>query len=429
MMPKIMRYLMGQVEKQEGEAKTSGFARYATIAFVVLLAFVVLYYLGDILMGWSLYSWFFARIHEGAGLNDLLAGAMAVWCMAIVVIALPTLASSFLWKNRRKAILMVATGVSVWFVGFYFLSQPKEGQFFSPITGKAQYRYARARDGTIEIFPLGYRYHPRYGTKLEELSTEAMREYDDQRQRTIDEKARAEAEARRLQSELEQQKQRTQEQTLAAEVAAAKRATAEAEARHLQLELQQEKQRPLDLARAMAKNATARPSETVPATALANRGIVAPVGGRLYFVRVMVDPARSWAEVVRAVYPNTADDSNVWKIGDLYPTTPGPAVNREIILANFGNKRTFPRDVIAWAETNRLKREGPRGVFAIAEQNPNLDKVLGRNPISILSFFERSFAAGKVMPVVWWEGANRGTGLSWGTIGVYGDDWIAFVRE
>jgi hypothetical protein len=91
---------------------------------------------------------------------------------------LPTFFSMIFWKRNPKKVMLIVGAVSCWIVVVYFISQPQEGRFFNPMTGQAMYRYARTSDNKIDLFPLGYKFHPRYGTRLESVTPEVVREID-----------------------------------------------------------------------------------------------------------------------------------------------------------------------------------------------------------------------------------------------------------
>lgn len=132
----------------------------------------------NFLMVWSLYSWFFQTIRSASGMPDTLNGAFSIWFVAITLMLLPTFFSVLFFKSSPRKVMTIAAAVSAWLVLVYFMSLPQEGRFFNPMTGQAMYRYARTSDGKIDLFPLGYNFHPRYGTKLELVTPEVVKEID-----------------------------------------------------------------------------------------------------------------------------------------------------------------------------------------------------------------------------------------------------------
>jgi len=132
----------------------------------------------DLLMVWGIYSSIFQRVRDAGGLDDLLTGAISIGLTVIILMLIPTALSAIFLRKTPKKLLIIGGAASAWMVLLYFLAQPKPGQYFNPMTGHAMYRYYRELDGTIKFLPLGYKYHPRYGTELQILSSDVMREMD-----------------------------------------------------------------------------------------------------------------------------------------------------------------------------------------------------------------------------------------------------------
>lgn len=179
--------------------------RRILIAVAVLVGGFLTLRLLDLLMVWSLYSWFFQTIRNASGMPDTLNGAFSIWLVAITLMLLPTFFSVLFWRRNPKKVALVVTAVSAWLVVVYFLSLPKEGRFFNPMTGKAMYLYFITPEGKIELFPLGYKFHPRYGTKLEWVTPELVKEMD---RKAVEEKAAREREEKRLKEVAAQEKER-----------------------------------------------------------------------------------------------------------------------------------------------------------------------------------------------------------------------------
>lgn len=228
--------------------------RTLIIAGVIVGGFLTIRLL-DLLMVWSLYSWFFQTIRNASGMPDSLNGAFSIWLVAITLMLLPTFISVVFWKRSPKKVFIVVGAVSAWLLISYFMSLPKEGRFFNPMTGQPMYRYARTSDGRIDLFPLGYSFHPKYGTKLKMVTPELIEEMD----RKVEEKKVAE------EREKERQRQATenalklaqQEQELAQKRAQAK----EQEEREAQSKLQL-KYREQELARERERKRERRKQET-----------------------------------------------------------------------------------------------------------------------------------------------------------------------
>jgi hypothetical protein len=132
----------------------------------------------DLLMVWGIYSSIFQRVRDAGGLDDLLTGAISIGLTVIVLMLIPTAISAVFLRKTPKKLLLLGGAASAWMVLIYFLAQPKAGQYFNPMTGHAMYRYYREPDGIIKFLPLGYKYHPRYGTELQILTPEVVREMD-----------------------------------------------------------------------------------------------------------------------------------------------------------------------------------------------------------------------------------------------------------
>lgn len=150
-------------------------------ALLFLSGIFILKYV-DVLLALPLYSWFFEQIQTLGGYPDEVTGALAVWLTATILLSLPTIFTS-LRSDKRRAILMVAVGLSLWCVISFLITQPREGYYFNPVTGAARYKFTRLPDGKIELLPLGYRYNPRDGSTLETATPEIIKQYELQRKK------------------------------------------------------------------------------------------------------------------------------------------------------------------------------------------------------------------------------------------------------
>lgn len=162
--------------------------KYFLIIVGALGVLAVIVRLAELYLAVTLYSWFFEKVREYSGFPDLLSGAIAIWLAVAAFFVLPTLAYSIFFR-KKKGIVLLALIFSVFCVGLYFLQQPREGLFFNPITGKARFKYAEIPDGSIELFPLGYNYHPRYSTKLKSITPEIVIKYEKQVQGVYESRA------------------------------------------------------------------------------------------------------------------------------------------------------------------------------------------------------------------------------------------------
>lgn len=154
-----------------------------------------------------------------------------------------------------------------------------------------------------------------------------------------------------------------------------------------------------------------------------------PEGGRVYLVRAKVSPGLPWESALLGGGPDTPKNYNIWKVGDQYPSQEGPIVDREVFLANFGPRVVPVGAAHDWGTQNLLTRGDARTMFATAKDNPKLDELLGMNPMYLVSLEECSFEGLRSLPSVWWSGTSRRSSLDWTTHGLYGFDWVPFVRE
>jgi hypothetical protein len=134
---------------------------------------------------------------------------------------------------------------------------------------------------------------------------------------------------------------------------------------------------------------------------------------------------RPWVETVQAAGPNTYEDSDVWKVGDLYPTTlQGVVVVDGITLYNFG-KYVESEDVETFFEEEGMETVNPHEVLAVAEKNPTLHTTLGLDYMGAVSLQKCSFEGGSRVVCAWFDGSGRGGGLSWFGGGWGSDVWFA----
>lgn len=157
--------------------------------------------------------------------------------------------------------------------------------------------------------------------------------------------------------------------------------------------------------------------------------LVAPDGGRIHIVRVLVNPSRPWQNAVDSAGPNTPSNYDVRRVADKYPPQDGAVEEKEIILVNFG--RTIPDTQVAvdWVKQYKLRPASPRPVFAIGECKPQLHRELGLDSMAVVSPEECTFDGGRRVCHVWWGGADRDCYLDWYDDEWDADFWFAFVRE
>ena len=159
--------------------------------------------------------------------------------------------------------------------------------------------------------------------------------------------------------------------------------------------------------------------------------IQAPYGGRIHRIVVSVNPERSWKEAID-VLRATDKDSNIYKVGNLYPLKEGQAKDEEILLVNFGSTTPSGEYVVDWARPGGLrglKPADPRKVFAIGEHTPLLCSDLMQDPIAVVSLASCSFEGDRLVPYVWWNQTRRHANLirfdsAWSI-----NCWFAFTCE
>lgn len=151
--------------------------------------------------------------------------------------------------------------------------------------------------------------------------------------------------------------------------------------------------------------------------------IEAPKGARVHILEVEVEQDREWQAAVNAAGPNTPNDYNVRKVGDLYAPVGKGKVKEKLILLNFPNGNWDK--AIAWAEAKGLKRTHPREAFAIGEQHPKLHEQLGQNPMYAVATTDCSFGGGRRACCVWWSDSERGADLRW--VEFFGRAYVWFV--
>lgn len=217
---------------------------------VVVVGGFLAFKLFDLLTVWWLYSWFFQAIRNASGMPDTLNGAFSIWLVTITLMLLPTFLSVVFWKRDPKKVLLVVSAVSVWLVIVYFMSLPKEGRFFNPMTGQAMYRYSLTPEGKIELFPVGYKFHPRYGDVLQPVTPELIKEMDQKAEeaKALEERVRlqkieeekAEREKERREKEVTLQLAQTEQEILQQKVLAQEQEKREKATQEIQRQAEEE---------------------------------------------------------------------------------------------------------------------------------------------------------------------------------------------
>lgn len=157
--------------------------------------------------------------------------------------------------------------------------------------------------------------------------------------------------------------------------------------------------------------------------------IAPPQGARIHIVHIRVKQDRPWQEAVDAAGPNTLDEFNVRKVGDLYGPVGIEEIEEDLILLNYPSCDGDWNKALVWAKSVGLKSTSPREVFAVGEQHPKLHEQLGLNPVYVVATTECFFAGGRQACYVWWSDSVRETRLSWvDCFSSVAGGWFAFRK-
>lgn len=156
--------------------KGRSLAKYIIFGIVALIFIWLAIRFTDLILGWSLYLWFFQKIREVVALPDLITSAIVVWCVAAVLLLGPTVLFSFFIKGKRKAIVIGATVISFGMVSLYLLSLRQADNLFNPYTKESNYVYVKEPDGIIKLYPRGYLVDP-LGRETQPLTAEIAQAY------------------------------------------------------------------------------------------------------------------------------------------------------------------------------------------------------------------------------------------------------------
>lgn len=161
---------------------------------------------------------------------------------------------------------------------------------------------------------------------------------------------------------------------------------------------------------------------------VAMRGIVPPEGGRIHVAMVRANYSREWSDAASAAGPDTSVGWDIQKVGDLYLPKLRGIVTRRIVLVNFG-KNTQSEANLAWGAQFKppLPPADPYSIFALAEENPTLHRMLGVSAMAVVSLVPCSFGGNQFVSHVWWYEAERGADLRLSTHGYSNRCWFAFI--
>ncbi|OGN34297.1 MAG: hypothetical protein A3I39_00985 [Candidatus Yanofskybacteria bacterium RIFCSPLOWO2_02_FULL_47_9b] len=159
--------------------------------------------------------------------------------------------------------------------------------------------------------------------------------------------------------------------------------------------------------------------------------LVVPEGGRIVELPgLRVNQGQEWQAAINAAGPNTPENYNARKVGDLYLPTSTGIKKKDFVLLNFGPKGGSWERALAWGcQYPQLKRSVPRDVFAVGKAKPELHRELGMDPMYLVATTECAFDGGQRACGVWWGGAVREAGLYW--VSDFGGAcvWFLFSRE
>lgn len=142
--------------------------------------------------------------------------------------------------------------------------------------------------------------------------------------------------------------------------------------------------------------------------------LVPPPGARTHVFRgVRVKLDREWQEAVNAAGPNTPDNYNVRKVGDLYLPSGKGEIVEDLIGLNYPDGSGNWDKALAWAKEQQLQKTVPREAFAVSEQYPKLHVQLGMDPMYVVATEECTFDGFQLACSVWWGGSGREADLFW----------------
>jgi len=152
-------------------------------------------------------------------------------------------------------------------------------------------------------------------------------------------------------------------------------------------------------------------------------------GTRIRTLSAKITLDQPWQEAVNAAGPDTPDDYNVRKVGDLYLPTGTGTKKAEYVLLNYPSGDGSWEKALALAESKGLKKTVPREVFAVGRQYPKLHRELEVNPMYVVATTDCSFGGSQQACSVWWNDSKRVAGLGWVSSFGFSSDWFLFRKE
>lgn len=155
-------------------------------------------------------------------------------------------------------------------------------------------------------------------------------------------------------------------------------------------------------------------------------GVLAPPGAQVHIVKLRnLRLDREWQEAVDGAGPDTTRDSNVRKVGDLYPPAGVGVISELHILFSHSNNRSDLDGALVWAAQYRLVPNDPRRVFEMARRHPRLNRVLEMNRVVAPVICE--FEGGQRACYARWENyGSRGASLGYVNNLHHSTDWFSF---
>ena len=156
--------------------------------------------------------------------------------------------------------------------------------------------------------------------------------------------------------------------------------------------------------------------------------LVAPVGARLITLKVKVQLDQEWQLSINDAGPDTLDNYNVRKVGNLNMPTGKGVVEEELILLNYPQGDGSWDKALAWAEQYNLRKTDPRRVFAIGKYHPKFNYEVGPNPAYVVATEECAFGGYRRACSVWWDDSERKARLDWVFFCGYARGWFVFRK-
>jgi hypothetical protein len=145
----------------------------------------------------------------------------------------------------------------------------------------------------------------------------------------------------------------------------------------------------------------------------AEKGITIPDGAKLFIVKTRVDPAWPWDPMLKEACPNY-QSPDVQAVADLFPPQAGKLVDCYFYGLNFGKSMPSTQPAVDWAKKqDNLHDAGPRHIYSVARDVPDLNKKLGVSYMGLVSTVPVTFEQGRRVCDASFGDGRRGAGLAW----------------